>query len=158
MRFGSLQPVYKLRCLQLHSTIHTATHQQPRWSSMTFEHGVKHFLGYCQLVKTWKQPAACLRTSDALITCSRFWNGDVYSSSKHIFHALISARGRKGPGIQCSTFAWWLYLKDIRSFPFPVPSAIWSFTHFSLGHRSPYWPCFWGHPGSLWTDSLGGTR
>lgn len=137
--------MYKLPCLQLYSTIQTATYQQPRWSSMTFEHSMKHFLGYCQLVKTLNQPAACLRASDALITCSRFWNWDIYSSSKHIFHTLISARGWKGPGLQCSIFAWWLYLKDTL---FSLPCAIChlKFHPFQPGAPEPLLAMFFRAP------------
>lgn len=41
-----------------------------------------------------------------------FLNQDVCGASKHVFHALISAPGRLGSRIRCSTFVWQFYLKD----------------------------------------------
>lgn len=105
--------MYKWPCLQLSSTILAATHRQPRLSSMTFEQAVKHFLGYCQLVKTWKHTPQHASTHQTLWSLAGFWNGDGFSSSEHIFHALISALGQIGWRIQCSTFPWWFYLKDM---------------------------------------------
>lgn len=47
-----------------------------------------------------------------------FWKEDFCGASKHVFHALISALGRLGSRIWCSTFVWQFYLKDtVFSFP-----------------------------------------
>lgn len=52
-------------------------------------------------------------TRQTLWSLAGFWNEDGFSSSKHIFHALISAQGQIGWRIQCSTFPCWFYLKDM---------------------------------------------
>lgn len=52
-------------------------------------------------------------THQTLWSLAGFWNEDVFSFSKHIIHALISALGQKCSGIQCSTFPWRFYLKDM---------------------------------------------
>lgn len=125
--------------LKTMNTIPTATQQQPSLSSMTFEQAMKRFLACCQLVKTWKHPAACLHAPDALITCSFVFlcKADVYSPSKHIFRALISALGQKGSGIQCSTFARRLYLEDLGSFSLSSAICHLKFHPFQPGAPEP---------------------
>lgn len=52
-------------------------------------------------------------THQTLWSLAGLWNEDVFSSSEHIFHALISALGQTGWRIQWSTFPWRFYLKDM---------------------------------------------
>lgn len=95
--------------------------QRFRLSIMTFQQAAKHFLGYCQLVKSYVK-----------IPCSmpphiRHFDHIQFLKRRHVWllSTCIScfnlSPGTKSSRIWCSTFVWQFYLKDMVLF---LPCAI----------------------------------
>lgn len=102
--------MYEVLCLQLYNTDSNCYSS----AAMFIIHGIwTSCKVWFWLLSTGENTLQHASTHQTLWSLAVFWNEDIYSSSKHIFHALISALGQTGLGIQCSTFALRLYLKDM---------------------------------------------